>query len=82
MGMTKAMPGASFLKETVGGRWHYWRARVGKKLTGGGFRSEVANTRTSALVESGYGQSACVRTGYDCLGNLGRIHAIRRSLAR
>jgi hypothetical protein len=27
------MPGASFLKETVGGRWHYWRARVGKKLT-------------------------------------------------
>jgi len=34
MGRTKATPGASFLKETIGGRWHYWRARVGKKLTG------------------------------------------------
>jgi hypothetical protein len=34
MGRTKAIPGASFTKETVGGRWHYWRARVGKKLTG------------------------------------------------
>jgi integrase len=34
MGRTKAIPGASFRKETIGGRWHYWRARVGKKLTG------------------------------------------------
>ena len=34
MGRTKTIPGASFIKETVGGRWHYWRARVGKKLTG------------------------------------------------
>jgi integrase len=34
MGRTKAIPGASFVKETVAGRWHYWRARVGKKLTG------------------------------------------------
>jgi hypothetical protein len=34
MGRTKAIPGASFTKETVGGRWQYWRARVGKKLTG------------------------------------------------
>jgi hypothetical protein len=23
-----------FLKETIGGRWQYWRARLGKKVTG------------------------------------------------
>jgi hypothetical protein len=34
MGRTKAVPGASFLKETIGGRSHYQRARIGKKLTG------------------------------------------------
>ena len=46
------------------------------------FWSDVANTRTSALVESGYGRSPCIRTACDCLGNFGRIHPIRRSLAR
>jgi hypothetical protein len=34
MGRTKAIPGVSFRKETIGGRWLYWRASVGKKLTG------------------------------------------------
>ena len=34
MGRTEAIPGASFLKETGTGRWHYWQARVSKRLTG------------------------------------------------
>jgi hypothetical protein len=34
MGRTKAIPGASIAKETIRGQWQYWRARVGKKITG------------------------------------------------
>jgi hypothetical protein len=50
---TKAIPGASFVKETVGGRWHYWRPRVGKKLTG---RSRFAGLSFVRQLAGGYGR--------------------------